>query len=168
MSKALDFILFANGINIFFSHKDPDRLMRNVNSELEKLSRCLEANKLSINIEKSNFILFEMKQNKKKLNLHFSINNVHSNRVKEVLFLGVILDERLSWNPQIQNVARKISKSIDIIYKSSFCLNKASLSILYYGLLYPYLQYCVSVWGSTHHSNCNRLITLQNNLQECF
>ena len=45
--------------------------------------------------------------------------------------------------------------------RSRFCLNKASLRILYYGLIYPYLQYCVSVGGSTYHSNLNQLITLQ-------
>ena len=81
--------------------------MRTVNSELEKLSSWFQANKLSINI-KSNFILFKTKKNENKFDLHFSINNVHINRVKEVLFLGVILDEHLWWKQQIHNVARKI------------------------------------------------------------
>ena len=77
------------------------------------------------------------------------------------MFLGVILSERLSWKSQIQNVARKIAKSVGIIYKASFCLNKASLCTLYYSLVYPYLHYYASVWGSTYQSSLKRLITLQ-------
>ena len=74
--------------------------------------------------------------------------------VKEVAFLGVILDENLIFHI-------KISKSIGIIYKSSFCLSKSSLHTLYYALVYPYLQYCISVWGFTYSTNLNRVILLQ-------
>ena len=173
VSKALDFILFADDTNIFYSHKDQNYLMEIVNTELKKLSSWFQANKLSINIKKSNFILSKTKQNRRKLDLHFSINENEIDRVHEFLFLGVILDEHLSWKPQRQNVATKISKSIAIICKSSFYLNKNSLCTLYYSLVYPYLHYCASVWGSTYQSNLKRLITLQkksyqNNFEEYF
>ena len=82
-------------------------------------------------------------------------------QVKEVAFLGVVLDGNLTWKPHIANVSRKISKSIGIIYKSSFCLPKSSLITLYYRLAYPYLLYCVSVWGSTYPTNLNRFLLLQ-------
>ena len=132
-----------------FSHNDPHQLTEIVNNELQKLSSWFQANKLSINIKKSNFILFKAKQNRQKLDLHFLINDIEIDRVNEVLFLGVIVDERLSWKSQIQNVARNVSNSVGVIYKSSFCLNKTSLCTLYYSLVYPYLHYCASVWGST-------------------
>jgi len=74
-----------------------------------------QTDKLFINIKISNLILFKTKQNRQRLDLHFSINNTEIDRVNEVLFLGVILDEHLSWQSQIQNVARKISKSVGII-----------------------------------------------------
>ena len=76
-------------------------------------------------------------------------------------FWGVIIDECLTWKPHILNLTRKISKSLGIIYKSSFCLNKNSLFTLYYSLVYPYLYYCACVWGLTYHSNLKRLVTLQ-------
>ena len=55
------------------------------------------------------------------------------------------------------NVSRKISKSIGILYKSSFCLSTAIFRIFYYSLIYPYLLYCVSVWGLTY--NLKRIVT---------
>ena len=83
--------------------------------------------------------------------------------MKETLFLGVILDEHLSWKPHILSVSRKISKSIGIIYKSSFSLPKLPYS-LYYSLVYPYLTNCVSVWGSTYQPNLNQIIILQKKI----
>ena len=161
VSKVLEFILFADDTNIFFSHNDPNFLMELVNTELKKLSCWFQANKLSINVKKSNYIIFKTSQNRQKLDLHFSVNDTKIDRVTETLFLGVILDECLTWKPHILNLTRKISKSLGIIYKSSFCLNKDSLCILYYSLVYPYLYYCACVWGLTYHSNLKRLVTLQ-------
>ena len=75
--------------------------------------------------------------------------------------MGVILDEHLSWKSQIENVVRKVSKSVGIIYKSSFCLNKTSLCTLFHSLVYPYLHYCAGVWGTSYLSNLKRLINLR-------
>ena len=127
VSKVLEFIIFADDINIFFSHNDPNFHMELVNTELQKLSCCFQANKLSINVKKSNYIRFKTSQNRQKLDLHFSINDTKLDRVTETLYWGVIVDEYLTWKPHIQNLTRKISKSLGIIYKSSFCLNKNSL-----------------------------------------
>ena len=67
----------------------------------------------------------------------------------------------MSWKLHIFHVASKISKSIGIIYKASFCLSRRALRTLYHALVYPYLHYCVTVWGSTYPSNLNRLVFLQ-------
>lgn len=161
VSKVLDMILFADDTNIFYSHQDPNYLMEIVNSELKKLTSWFQANKLSINVKKSNFVIFKPRQNRQTLDLNFTISNYAIDRVNEVVFLGVILDEHLSWKSHIHSVTRKVSKAIGIIYKSSFCLNKPSLYTLYYSLVYPYLLYCVSVWGSTYLTNLKRLTVLQ-------
>ena len=82
---------------------------------LPKIPTYFQANKLSINIKKSNVIRVKTKQNRQKLDLHFSINDIEIDRVNKVLFLRVILDEHLSWKSQTQNVARKVSQSVVLI-----------------------------------------------------
>ena len=164
VSKVVDFILFADDTNIFFSHKDFNLLPGILNSEMLKLTHWCRANKLSINFKKSNFMVFRPPQRRQTLDISMQIDNNAIKRVKETVFLGVILDEHLSCKPHILSVSRKISKSIGIIYKSSFCLPKTSLRSLYYSLVYPYLIYCVSVWGSTYQSNLNRIIVLQKKI----
>ena len=161
VSKVLDFILFADDTNIFFSHKDELFLSQTLNSELLSLSEWCKVNKLSINLKKCNFMIFKPRQKRRTLDISVVLNNHIIAQTKEVVFLGVILDENLSWKPHILNVSRKISKSIGIIYKSSFCLSAVSLRTLYFSLVYPYLIYCITVWGSTYQTNLKRLITLQ-------
>ena len=155
--------MFADDTNIFYSHKDPNFLNTIVNTELDKLSSWFQANRLSINVKKSNFVIFKSAQNRQNLDFSFFTynNQIIIDRVEEVVFLGVILDQNLNWKSHIHNVARKISKSLGIIYKASFCLNEASLRTLYFSLVYPYLCYCVGVWGSTYPSNLKRVVTLQ-------
>lgn len=109
MSKVVD---FADDTNIFFSHKGFNLLSETLNSEMCKLTQWRRANNLSINFKKSNFMGFRPLQT---LDLSIQIDNNKIDCVKETVFLGVILDEHLSWKPHILSISRKISKSIGII-----------------------------------------------------
>ena len=76
--------------------------------------------------------------------------------------MGVILDDHLSWKPQIAHVANKKSKSIGIIFDlKSFYLFKESMRTLYFSLVYPYLYFCNLVLASAYQSNLYRIILLQ-------
>ena len=88
------------------------------------------------------------------------IDGKNFNAVHETSFLGVVLDENITWRSHISYITSKISKSIGIIFRSSFYLFKSSLKTLYYGLVYPYLQYCNIVWESTYQSSLNRIVIL--------
>ena len=97
VSKFLTVILFADDRNVFYSHIDSSILTRVLKSEIDKLSEWFKANKLSLNLDKTKYMSFKSKQKKESLN----INNCEIKQVNEVVFLGVILDEHLSWKPQI-------------------------------------------------------------------
>ena len=89
--------------------------MEIVNLELEKMTCCcFYTNKLSINVKKFNFIIFRPRENRQTLDSAFNISNYSIGRVKEASFLGVILDEHLTWKSHIHNVARKVSKAIGV------------------------------------------------------
>ena len=80
--------------------------------------------------------------------MQISVNEQRIEQVKETVFLGVVLDEHLTWKPLISHdqVAHKISKSIGVINRARFFLPKPCLKTLYYCLVYPYLHYCIIVW----------------------
>ena len=73
----------------------------------------------------------------------------------------LFFDENLSWKPHIANIAKKVLKSIGIIYKASLCLPTSTLCTPYYSLVYPYLLYCITVWGSSYPSTLKRIVLLQ-------
>ena len=154
-------ILFADDTNIFFSHKNPSFLKNIVNQEILKFSQWFRANKLSLNIDKTKFIIFKPRQKRISDLFHVKINNKEIKQEKETVFLGVIIDEHLTWKSHISHVANKVSKSVGIIRRCSFYLSKSPLLTLYYSMIYPYLQYCNLVWASTYPSNLSRLVILQ-------
>ena len=72
--------------------------MNLINSEILNLSNWFKANKLSLNIQKSNYVIFKTRQQKgDEFILNIEMNGFKMNQVKEVNFLGVILNETLSW-----------------------------------------------------------------------
>lgn len=141
--------MFADDTNIFISGSNLDNLTSMANSELKEISSWFSANLLSLNIEKTNYILFG---NKKLANIPVSINNETIKRVYETKFLGVIIQANLKWDTHIGLLQNKISKSIGIMSKAKHFLATAHLKILYLSLIEPYLRYCCIVWASPEKS----------------
>ena len=160
-ASKLDSILFADDTNLFISHTDPDFLINTLNCELDKLSNWFSANRLSLNLTKTNFMEFKPRQKKHSSNFSVVINERTIAQVNETVFLGVVLDENLTWKSHISSLAIKISKSIGIIFRSSFFLSTSSLRMLYNSMILPYLNYCNLVWGSAYKSNLQRIVILQ-------
>ena len=77
------------------------------------------------------------------------------------MFLGVYLDDNLTWKPYISLLASKLSKSTGIIHKSGFFLSTQSLHTLYNSMILPYLYYCNLAWGGTYKANLQRIVILQ-------
>ena len=87
------------------------------------------ANKLSLNVEKINFMVFS----KKKINYNYiiKIDDKVINRVNKTKFLGVFIDENLTWKEHVKYITTKLSNSIAIMYRTSVMLNNDSLRLLY-------------------------------------
>ena len=75
VSKFLTVILFADDTNVFYSHNDSSIVTRVLKAELDKLSEWFKANKLSLSLDKTKYMLFKSKQKKENLNINLFINN---------------------------------------------------------------------------------------------
>ena len=118
-----------------------------VNQELNKLSLWLNANRLALNVSKTNFVVFAPK-NKTSKNVTIIINR-HAIEEKEcVKYLGVLIDSQLSFNYHIKAVNKKISRTVGLMSKLRYLMNQKTLTMLYYALIYPFLSYGVTVWGN--------------------
>ena len=159
VSKLLSLVLFADDTNVFCSGDDLEKLQVEINEELRKLKLWFDCNKLSLNVSKTNFMLF----GKCRLNTQvlLEIDGVAINRVHENKFLGIMIDDRLSWKQHITHVKYKVSRSIALINKAKQVLDYKCLHSLYCSLILPYLHYCVEVWGNNYKTSIQSLIILQ-------
>lgn len=159
VSNILKFVLFADDTNIFCSGDNLQLLLEEITSEMNKLKRWFDRNKLSLNLSKTKIMFFG--NHKIKANSTVKIDNVNIERVYEIKFLGVILDHKISWKPHISYVRAKMARSVSILGKSRFILNQRALHILYCSLVLPYLNYCLEIWGNTYKSNLKPLVITQ-------
>ena len=81
ISNIFDLVLFADNTNLSFSHIDFPTLVNLKNSETLKLSAWFKANKLSLNMQKSNYIIFKSWQTRDEFTLNIDINGLKTNRV---------------------------------------------------------------------------------------
>ena len=94
-------------------------------------------------------------------NIILTIDGSAIERVVEFRFLGVIMDENLSWKSQIKYVKTKISKNIFVMNKVKHILDYRTMQMLYCSLILSYFSYCVEVWGNTYTTNIKPLVILQ-------
>ena len=76
-------------------------------------------------------------------------------------FLGVIIDNKLNWAAHILYIKSKISKSIGILLKIRKFLQNNTMRNMYFTFIYPYLIYCIEVWGNAHQTHLDPLIKIQ-------
>ena len=84
----------------------------------------------------------------KQYKIHIYINKVTIEQVKHTTFLGVIFDDRLEWSNHITYINRKIAKGVGIVCRAKYYFNTSVLIILYNAFVFPYLIYCVEIWGN--------------------
>ena len=106
-SKLLSFILFADDTTISCSNNCLKTLNITMQTEFNKVSEWLNVNKLSLNSKKTKFILFRSSNKKPKHEIKLSINNGDIKQVKNTIFLGIIIDECLTWSERIAQVVKK-------------------------------------------------------------
>ena len=121
----------------------------------------VKANKLSFNIDKTYSMLFTPKRFPRNMD-DIIIDGKQIMEVNETKFLGVIIDNNLNWKPHITYISKKVAKGIGTILKARKVFNNATLSTLYFILVYPYLNYCIHVWGRAYNTHLKDLFVLQN------
>ena len=147
--------MFADDTNLFYEHNDLKTLFSLVNQELQKINEWFEANKLSLNVEKTKYYLFHKLSRRDDLPFlltKFLIKKHKVERVESIKFLGVLLDENLPWKYRIKYIENKVAKNIGLLYRAKLFLDKNSLRTLYHSYIHTYLNYSNLSWGSINRT----------------
>ena len=158
-SKNFKTILYADDPNLIsplcsfsastsLKNVQTEQLSENINKELDNILEWLNTNKLSLNVKKTKFMIFHYRQRKiDSLIPNLKINSEPIERVTEFNFLGLTIDEQLSWSPHIQKIYNKISRTLGIMNRLKQFLPENILCLIYNSLILPYFQYSIFTWG---------------------
>ena len=121
-----------------------------INSELNQVKLWAKLNKLSLNTNKMTLMVFHRKQKQLKI-INISNDNIQIERVHSFNFLGILLDETLSWKNHPIMIVNKVSRVTGILYSLKNIFPKEILLTLYNSLIGSYINYGLLIWGKESH-----------------
>ena len=138
-------ILFADDTTLYASHKNIKYLNYMLQTDLNKLDLWFRANKLSLNISKTNTMTIKPK-NSPFIN-ELKLNNKTLPIVENTKFLGIIIDNKLSWTKHINSIISKILVNKNLLAKARHLLTPKAKKHIYYAHIHSHLTYANTVWS---------------------
>jgi hypothetical protein len=157
--------MFADDTNLNFSSDNLSHLEFLMNSSLITLNRWLIANKLSLNIAKTEFMIIGSRQRLATFNnyeLSVSVDNVPVRQVSSTKTLGLTLDENLIWRNHVEVITKKISSGIGALKRVRGLIDQETAIKAYKSFIESYFSCCAPVWDGLGVTLSDRLQKLQN------
>ena len=155
-------ILFADDTTIYTSASQPSEAYNMKNIDLNILCDWFKANKLSLNVSKTTYMMFNKNIQNLIINTPLKIGNAQIERVSSTKFLGLFLDDQLKWTNHLKKCKAKLASSLYALKTVKTILPRDHLRTLYYSMIHPYLDYGVLLWGSSTQNNIRPLTKIQN------
>ena len=154
--------MFADDTLLYCEGSEVTDICSKVNEDLEYVKMWLDNNKLSLNVEKTEFMFLGTRSRLNNINevdVNIKIGEQKLIRVKKCKHLGVIIDENLTWQDHIAHVQKKTGCGLHMLKTVKPYVDKPTLQMVYNAIVSSHLNYCDSVWD-----NCG--VTLSNKLQK--
>ena len=156
--------LFADDTFLSLSSQNFNQLKKKVNNEIKKIFTWLTANKLSLNIKKSKFMIISKRKGIDFNSFKLKINGVKLDRCSSYKYLGLFIDDGLTWKSHVKHICQKLSRTCGIISKIRHCVDMKTRKMIYYALGYSYLRYGNIIWGNASKSVLKLLMITQNRI----
>ena len=155
--------LYADDTALYSSSTSYIELMLNLRLELSIVSEWLKANKLTLNVKKTKFVIFGSRHKlARNQDTPLYINREQIERVKSMKYLGMMLDDQLTFEEHIDYIQSKTVQKLGILRKSRDFLDRNTSILLYKSLVLPHFDYCDTVYGVSADINLQKLQKLQN------
>ena len=162
--------MYADDTTISYSSDNMEDLVVVIKSELSRLNRWLQGNKLSLNVVKTQAMIIGSKQKLSRMKQSYSaiprfyLDTEDIDLVNQTRYLGLIIDENLKWdkNSQIKNIQTKLSRALGFLKYGKKYVPLAIFKDIYKGIVEPKFNYCCSVCGSYGTNKLHKLQKWQN------
>ena len=163
-SEQASFVLFADDTNIFVAGCSYNEAVEKANGILSCVSKYTRANKLHINLEKTCFMHFQPKNSipiADTDNVTLSLNGNEVEEVSETKFLGVTIDNQLSWVAHLTYFSKKLKCCSGQINRISNLIPEELYKSIYHTLFESHLSYGITVWGGVSMAKLRPLFISQ-------
>lgn len=161
----LEPILYADDTNLFLESKNLNDLLPEINHDLQSLSKWCIRNKLTINLEKTSYVVLKNAQNKYQFKTDSLYLNgkvlTYSDNIK---FLGIFIDKHLNWSCHIDNLTKDLRSISGFLFRVSKFLPQKILLLLYNSFVNSKLSYCIDSWGNACATNLSKVFILQKRI----
>ena len=155
-------LMYADDTVLFYAASRVDALQERLNEELKTIECWLRQNSLFLNVYKTEAIVFGTSPRLPNIySFTISVNGTYIKRVSQFKYLGVVFDERLSWNDHVKFILAKAGKRVGVLGRIRYCITWHSAKIIYTSMIRPIVEYCDTVWGCCGQVNKNALESLQ-------
>ena len=153
--------LFADDTTLLFSDISYDKLVSSMNLTISKVYKWLCLNKLSLNVDKTNYIIFRDPRKKLPTQPLVKLCSAEIKHVNETKFLGVYIDEHMNWKKHCKITANKCLKTLSVMHRLKHFLPEDTLLTIYHALFSSHLAYGITVFGNSLGKDIKRLKVLQ-------
>lgn len=152
--------LFADDTLIYVYGKDPIEMASKLESDLRRLSMWFSINKLKLNVDKSKLMYIHSSATNECPEI--LVNGEPLEMVKNMKYLGVIIDNKLNMNDNLRYVCKKVARKIGFLGRISRNLTFSARYNVYRTIIVPHFQYCASLLYSANSGGIDKLQKLQN------
>lgn len=156
--------LFADDTNLFVTNKDPFLLNIIANEAVNSLNVWFLANKLSLNVDKTCYMVFTPRRSDCNINFKLSIGGIEIERVKSCRYLGLIIDDELKWSDHINNIYSYLLKYVGIFYKLRNRVPADVMKNVYYAFVHSHILYGIELYANTFPTYIDKLVKLNNRI----
>lgn len=161
-------VLFADDAALVASDSKLKKVNKIINTEMKFVFQWLVANRLTLNLKKTKFMIFCNKRDEKTVKLlkkfKININNYCIGKVNNFKYLGVIMNNTLGWQDHIEYLCTKISKAAGAMYRLKNKAPTTVLKLIYNSLVDSHLRFGIMSWGSARSTALKALKTVQNRI----
>ena len=152
-----------------YSHDDLVSKTSEINKELQEVTNWFKVNKLSVNAGKTNYMMLGTRYGNAKYvesvpvnrDIQVKLDGTNLQKVSSIKFLGVNIDENLTWKNHIDGISKTIARNVGVLNKLKCYIPKRVLHSLYCTLILPYVNNSIIIWGNTYHSYMDKIFKLQ-------
>lgn len=156
--------LYADDTCLFYFGKSIHNIVKNAQTDLDKLNEWFKFNLLTINTSKTTYMIFKAKNKHIPDFTPLSINNTIIQVSHREKYLGLWIDDKLTWKSHINHVKNKLTSLLGTLRKTANCIPKKVSTIIYNSLVKSHLEYLIEIWGSAATTNLKQLQRTQNKI----